>query len=80
MRSSSLEQPGPRVTRRSVLEALLGFSFVATAAGVLTPIIGYLWPTKRREVGQAGRVRAASLAAALRAREPGWARKMLGGG
>jgi len=62
MERTSSEQPESRITRRNVLKVLLGYSFVATMAGVLTPIIGYLWPPERREVGRAGRVRAASLA------------------
>jgi cytochrome b6-f complex iron-sulfur subunit len=55
-----LEQP---VTRRGVLKyILLGFSAIATAAGVLTPIISYIWPP-RKQTGQAGsRVAVASTA------------------
>ncbi len=37
----------PASSRRSFLKYALGFSFVATLAGVLTPIIGYLWPPAR---------------------------------
>jgi len=35
------------VPRRGFLKYALGFSFIATLAGVLTPIIGYLWPPAR---------------------------------
>lgn len=48
--------------RRSVLKWLLGFSIFATLAGVLTPIIGYLWPPERQTSGAGARVRAVSLA------------------
>ncbi len=42
------QTPGtPLVSRRSFLRYALGFSFLATLAGVLTPIIGYLWPPAR---------------------------------
>ena len=42
------------VSRRGVLKyAMLGFSALATAVGVLTPIIAYLWPPARA-TGQAG--------------------------
>jgi cytochrome b6-f complex iron-sulfur subunit len=49
-------------TRRNLIKLLLGFSITATLGGVLTPIIGYLWPTMRRVAGQSGQVRVASLA------------------
>jgi cytochrome b6-f complex iron-sulfur subunit len=38
---------GPAISRRRLITSLLGFSIVATLGGVLTPIIGYLWPPKR---------------------------------
>jgi cytochrome b6-f complex iron-sulfur subunit len=42
------------LSRRGFLKyALLGFSALATAGGVLTPIIAYLWPPKKGG-GQAG--------------------------
>jgi cytochrome b6-f complex iron-sulfur subunit len=37
--------PDGSVSRRGFIKyALLGFSGIATAAGVLTPVIAYLWP------------------------------------
>jgi len=35
---------GQTTSRRQFIAYLLGFSAIATLAGVLTPIIGYLWP------------------------------------
>ena len=35
------------VTRRNLIRWLLGFSVVSTLGGVLTPVIGYLWPPAR---------------------------------
>ena len=49
-------------TRRNLMKSLLGFSIVSTFAGVLTPIIGYLWPPARRTIAEGTRVRAASFA------------------
>lgn len=37
----------PTISRRRLITSLLGFSVVATLGGVLTPIIGYLWPPER---------------------------------
>lgn len=34
----------PSVTRRTFISYLLGFSVLSTLGGVLTPVIGYLWP------------------------------------
>jgi cytochrome b6-f complex iron-sulfur subunit len=42
--------------RRRLITYLLGFSVVATLGGVLTPIVGYLWPPKRASAGGSGRV------------------------
>jgi cytochrome b6-f complex iron-sulfur subunit len=44
------------VGRRRVITYLLGFSVVATLGGVLTPVIGYLWPPKGASAGGSGRV------------------------
>jgi cytochrome b6-f complex iron-sulfur subunit len=44
------------VGRRGFLKWALGFSVVATLAGVLTPIIGYLWPPAQGTGGGGGRV------------------------
>ncbi len=32
------------ITRRKFIQFLLGFSVVSTIVGMLTPVIGYLWP------------------------------------
>lgn len=44
------------VSRRRLITTLLGFSIAATLGGVLTPIIGYLWPPKRALGGKGERV------------------------
>jgi cytochrome b6-f complex iron-sulfur subunit len=44
------------LSRRRFLGYLLGFSVIATAAGVLTPVIGYLWPPSKAAAGESGRV------------------------
>lgn len=43
------------ISRRRLITGLLGFSIVATFGGVLTPIIGYLWPPSRASAGGGGR-------------------------
>ncbi len=53
--------PGPEVSRRRFIGYLLGFSVVATAAGVLTPIAGYLWPPSRASTGAGGRVQVGTM-------------------
>ncbi len=40
---------GTPVSRRSLIRWLLGFSVVGTLGGVLTPIVGYLWPPARAQ-------------------------------
>jgi cytochrome b6-f complex iron-sulfur subunit len=40
-------RPQP-VTRRSLLKFLMSFSLISTIVGVLTPILGYLWPPATR--------------------------------
>jgi cytochrome b6-f complex iron-sulfur subunit len=47
---------GPTMSRRRLITYLLGFSVVATLGGVLTPIIGYLWPPRRVSGAGSGRV------------------------
>lgn len=37
------------ITRRRMISWLLSFSVVSTLGGVLTPIIGYLWPPVRAQ-------------------------------
>jgi cytochrome b6-f complex iron-sulfur subunit len=55
--------PDEPVSRRGFFKyLLLGFSGLATAAGVLTPIIAYLWPPKVAAGGGGGRVAVASTA------------------
>lgn len=45
------------VSRRGLFKyVLLGFSALATAGGVLTPIIAYLWPPKQASAAGGGRV------------------------
>jgi cytochrome b6-f complex iron-sulfur subunit len=51
------------VSRRGLFKyALLGFSAVATAGGVLYPILAYLWPPKQTGAAGGGRVAVASTA------------------
>jgi cytochrome b6-f complex iron-sulfur subunit len=51
------------VSRRGLLKyALLGFSALATAGGVLTPIVAYLWPPKQASAAEGGAVNVASTA------------------
>ena len=59
--TSSENATGHDVSRRGVIKYLLGFSIVATLGGVLTPIVGYLWPPSRRASVAGGQVRVASL-------------------
>jgi cytochrome b6-f complex iron-sulfur subunit len=52
------EQP---VSRRGLFKyVLLGFSALATAGGVLTPIVAYLWPPKQASAAGGGRVEVAA--------------------
>ena len=44
------------VSRRQFISYLLGFSAIATLAGVLTPIIGYLWPPSQAAGGSSNPV------------------------
>jgi len=51
------EAQGRPVSRRGFLKyGLLGFAGLATAVGVLTPIVAYLWPPKVGASGAGGRV------------------------
>jgi len=60
---TSPDQPTDiNLSRRGFIKYLLGFSVFATVGGVLTPIIGYLWPPTRRAAEKGGQVRVASLA------------------
>ena len=53
-----LEEP---VSRRGLFKyALLGFSALVTAGGVLTPIVAYLWPPKQASAAGGGAVNVAS--------------------
>ncbi|MBN1661942.1 MAG: Rieske 2Fe-2S domain-containing protein [Anaerolineae bacterium] len=55
------EHLGPDVSRRGLLKyILLSFSALATAAGVLTPIIAYIWPPARAAGEVGGRVSVAT--------------------
>ena len=46
----------PELSRRRFLGYVLGFSVVATAVGVLTPVVGYLWPPSKAAAGESGKV------------------------
>ncbi|MFC2030767.1 ubiquinol-cytochrome c reductase iron-sulfur subunit [Chloroflexota bacterium] len=55
------ERQDQSVSRRGFLKfGLLGFSGLATAVGVLTPIIAYMWPPARTGSATGGRVAVAS--------------------
>jgi cytochrome b6-f complex iron-sulfur subunit len=60
--SNSSDQQGLSISRRRLITSLLGFSTLATLAGVLTPIFGYLWPPKRALEGKGGRVQVGTTA------------------
>ncbi len=47
---------GQPVRRRAFIQALVGFSVVATLGSVLTPIIAYLWPPAQRSATAGERV------------------------
>jgi cytochrome b6-f complex iron-sulfur subunit len=53
---SEVQVQPPELGRRRFLYYLLGFSVVATAAGVLTPIVGYIWPPNKAATGEGGQV------------------------
>lgn len=59
---SDSSSQAPSVSRRRLITYLLGFSVVATLGGVLTPIIGYLWPPSRASGGGSGRVQVGTAA------------------
>ena len=44
------------ISRRSFLKWALGFSVVATIAGVVVPIVGYLWPPSKQSSAGGGPV------------------------
>jgi hypothetical protein len=46
---------GGPLSRRSLIRWLLGFSVVSMLGGVLTPVVGYRWPTARARSNQGGR-------------------------
>jgi cytochrome b6-f complex iron-sulfur subunit len=57
------EAPDRSLSRRGFLKyALLGFSGIATAAGVLTPIVAYLWPPPKGAGAVEARVAVATTA------------------
>jgi len=65
VKSMQEEKPGQSSTsRRGFLKYLflLAFSVLATAAGVLTPVIAYLWPPRKGGSVTGGRVAVASVA------------------
>jgi len=58
MDDKMVDQP---VSRRGFFKyALLGFSALATAGGVLTPIVAYLWPPRQASAAGGGRVEVAA--------------------
>ena len=54
--NSGRDQQEPAMGRRRLIGYLLGFSVIATLGGVLTPIVGYLWPPSRAATSGSGRV------------------------
>lgn len=59
--NSNASPQSREIGRRRLLQSLLGFSIVATLGGVLTPIIGYLWPPSRALGTGSGRVQVGTL-------------------
>lgn len=55
-------QHEPVIARRRLISYLLGFSVLATLGGVLTPIIGYLWPPRQAAGGRGDRVQVGTTA------------------
>jgi cytochrome b6-f complex iron-sulfur subunit len=53
---SDAKSDAPEISRRRLIKYLVGFSVVATAVGVLTPVVGYLWPPSKASAGERGRV------------------------
>lgn len=51
----------PVIARRRLIKYLLGFSVLATLGGVLTPIIGYLWPPGQAAAGPGDRVQVGTM-------------------
>jgi cytochrome b6-f complex iron-sulfur subunit len=54
--NSEVHAPPPELSRRRFLYYLLGFSAVATAVGVLTPVVSYIWPPSKAADGEGGQV------------------------
>lgn len=52
----------PVMGRRRLISYLLGFSVVATLGGVLTPVVGYLWPPSRTMAGRGSPVQVGTTA------------------
>jgi cytochrome b6-f complex iron-sulfur subunit len=57
---SNPKRDTPTLGRRQLITYLLGFSVISTLAGVLTPIVGYLWPPARAAGSGGGRVEVGS--------------------
>ena len=51
----------PAVPRRSFLKSLMGFSIVSSIAMTITPIVGFLAPSKAANAGSGGKVLAGTL-------------------
>lgn len=58
---SGVGNAGGRFGRRRFVRFLMGFSIVSSLAIVVTPIIGFLIPTKTSSAGSGGRVLAGTL-------------------
>ncbi len=58
---ATAEQGQRPVGRRRVLQAIMGFSLVSTAAIVLTPIVGFLLPPKDSGAATGGKVLAGTV-------------------
>lgn len=56
MTSTSSPTTSDGISRRRFVQGLLGFSVVATIAGVVVPVIGYLWPPAQRAAAGGGPV------------------------
>ena len=57
----NLNSQNGTMSRRQLIRYLLGFSVIATLGGVLTPIIGYLWPPSRAAGDRSDRVQVGTI-------------------
>jgi cytochrome b6-f complex iron-sulfur subunit len=62
-KGNGIQPSVPPTSRRGFLKyVMIAFSAVATAGGVLTPIVAYLWPPSKGAAAGGGRVAVASTA------------------